>query len=90
MQSRADLVPVLVNFKFVDPVDETEVLRNLQKLSEHLEKSDEKVYKLIEKERQRNREKVSRKIKAGNIQYQPGEYVLVSSKGVTAEKLNLN
>ena len=89
VQARADLVPVLVNFKFVDPVDEDEVLRNLQKLSEQLEKSDKKVYKLIEKERQRNREKVNRKIKAGNIQYQPGEYVLVSSKGVTRRKNKL-
>ena len=47
------------------------------------------MYKLIEKERQRNREKINRKIKTGNIQYQPGEYVLVSNKSVSRKRNDL-
>ena len=39
VRSRAELVPALVKCKFIDPVNEADVLRSLQELWEQLEKT---------------------------------------------------
>ena len=80
---------MLTNSKFVDPVDEVRTMESLKRSFEELDKMDQKVFRLLERERQKNREKINRKITASNLQYQPGEYVLVSSKGTSRRRNKL-
>ena len=42
---------MLINSKFVDTMDETRTMESLKKISEELDKVDQKIYRLLERER---------------------------------------
>ena len=87
--NKSPLCPVLINSQFRDPIDEARTMESLKKISEQLDQMDQKIYRLLEREREKNRDKVNRKITVSNLQYQPGEYVLVSSKGTSRRRNKL-
>ena len=47
IQRQEGLIPVLVDFKFIDPPDETIILTYLNRIAEEMDKVDKKVYELF-------------------------------------------
>jgi|GEM_PF-2679083 len=78
--------PVRIGLKINMPADAKAVQEYVEKLERQLEKVRKKVYEIRTTNRRSARERVNKAIKVSDINYQPGDWVLLSSKGESKVK----